>query len=566
MPKYILYCRKSTDEKDKQVLSIEAQIAELREFAIREKLEIVATFSESKTAKTPGRPIFQKVLKMIESGEADAILSWHPDRLARNSIDGGYLIYLLDTGKLLDLKFPSFWFDNTPQGKFMLNLAFGQSKYYVDNLSENVKRGLRQKIRNGVWPSQAPYGYLNNKNTRGIELDPEKSKVVRKAFEIFAKEKVSFTDIVNFLYRGGITKRNGQKVNITRVHTMLTNQFYIGIMHFNGEYFEGKHDQFISRKLFNQVQKKLELKGTSKYKSHDHAFSGLMRCGECGATITAESHTKHYKNGNDQTFTYYRCTKKLKPCSQPYLEESKLKDQLVGFIASAALPKRWGKDWLNWLERDRLIEQQSAQESLTRLKSEIQTIDGKLNLLLDSYLDGTIDSQTYKSKKNELFVSKQNLEDKIAKTEGGGSHWLEPMEEFINCALQAQKIARPNTAGDELRSFAKNIGSNFFLKDKQLRIEYKKPFASLRAAALARATLSEADDLLLSVTPAGIEPAIFWMKTRCPRPLDDGAKGVGPVGLEPTTASLKGNCSTIELRTQTAIFYHFQPRTTISRP
>ena len=509
MPKYILYCRKSTDEKDKQVLSIEAQIAELQEFAIREKLEIVATFSESKTAKIPGRPVFKEVLKKIESGDADAILSWHPDRLARNSVDGGYLIYLLDTGKLLDLKFPSFWFDNTPQGKFMLNLAFGQSKYYVDNLSENVKRGLRQKIRNGVWPSQAPYGYLNNKNTRGIELDREKSKVVKKAFEIFAKEKVSYTDISLLLAKGGIHKRNGKPIGVSQVHKMLTNQFYIGIMSYNGEYFEGKHDQFISRKLFNQVQKRLELKGTSKFKGHDFAFSGLMRCGECGATITAESHTKHYKNGTNQTFTYYRCTKKLKPCSQPYLEEAKLKDQLIGYISSAALPKRWGKDWLNWLERDKLVEQQSAQESLEKFRGEIQTIDGKLNLLLDSYLDGTIDTSTYKSKKNELFVSRQSLEDKIAKTEGGGSHWLEPMTEFIDCALQAQKIARPNTAGDELCSYAKNIGSNFFLKDKQLQIEYKKPYASLRAAALARATIPADADFSQCVTPPGVEPGFL---------------------------------------------------------
>ena len=526
MPKYILYCRKSTDEKDKQVLSIEAQITELREFAIREKLEIVATFQESRTAKTPGRPIFKEILKKIESGEADAILSWHPDRLARNSVDGGYLIYLLDTGKLLDLKFPSFWFDNTPQGKFMLNLAFGQSKYYVDNLSENVKRGLRQKIRNGVWPSQAPYGYVNDKNTRGIKLDPEKSKIVKKAFEIFAKEKVSFTDVSLLLAKGGITKRSGKPVGVSQVHKMLTNQFYIGIMSYNHEYFEGNHDQFISRKLFNAVKKKLELKGTSKFKAHDFAFSGLMRCGECGATITAETHTKHYKNGTNQTFTYYRCTKKLKPCSQPYLEETKLKDQLIGLVSSAALPKRWGKDWLNWLERDKLIEQQSVRESLANLKLEMQTIVGKLNLLLDSYLDGTIDPQTYKQKKNELFTEKQSLEDKIAKTEGGGSHWLEPMAEFIHCALQAQKIARPNTAGEELRSFAKNIGSNYFLKDRQLQIEYKKPFASLRAAALARASVPAHLENSLIVTPAGVEPAISWMRTKCPGPLDDGAKVV----------------------------------------
>jgi len=469
--KYILYCRKSTDEKDKQVLSIEAQIAELQEFATRERLEIVATFSESRTAKSPGRPIFKEVLTKIESGESDAILSWHPDRLARNSIDGGYLIYLLDTGKLLDLKFPSFWFDNTPQGKFMLNLAFGQSKYYVDNLSENVKRGLRQKIRNGVWPSQAPYGYLNNKLTKGIEVDPEKSKVVRKAFETFAKEKVSFTDVSLILVKGGIHKRSGKPVGISQIHKMLTNQFYIGIMSYNHEYFEGKHEVFISRKLFNTVKKKLEQKGVSKFKSHDFAFSGLMRCGECGACITAETHTKHYKHGGIQTFKYYRCTKKLKFCSQPYLEETKLKDQLIGFVSSATLPYAWRKNWLNWLERDKVLDQQSAESSLVKLKFDIQTIDGKLNLLLDSYLDGTIDSQTYKQKKNELFTLKLNLESKIAKINGGGSNWLEPMEEFINCALQAQKVARPDTPGEELRSFAKNIGLYYDPMKRTVKIQ-----------------------------------------------------------------------------------------------
>ena len=145
MIKYITYCRKSTDESDRQILSIEAQVAELEEFAVKENLKIISFITESKTAKEPGREKFAEGLEMIERGEAAGIISWHPDRLARNSVDGGKIIYLLDTGKLLDLKFPSFWFENTPQGKFMLNIAFGQSKYYVDNLSENVKRGNRQQ-------------------------------------------------------------------------------------------------------------------------------------------------------------------------------------------------------------------------------------------------------------------------------------------------------------------------------------------------------------------------------------------------------------------------------------
>ena len=138
--KYILYARKSTEEDDRQVLSIEAQLVELQEYAAKEKLEIVASFQEAKTAKEPGRMKFAEMLALIERGKADGIISWHPDRLARNSVDGGKIIHFVDRGLIKSLKFPTFWFEATPQGLFMLNIAFGQSKYFVDNLRENVKR------------------------------------------------------------------------------------------------------------------------------------------------------------------------------------------------------------------------------------------------------------------------------------------------------------------------------------------------------------------------------------------------------------------------------------------
>jgi DNA invertase Pin-like site-specific DNA recombinase len=156
--KYFLYARKSTDVEDKQVLSIEAQVTELRKFAADNDLQIVDTIIEKRTAKTSGRPKFGAMLGRIEAGEAIGIVAWHPDRLARNSIDGGQIIYLLDQTRLTSLKFPTFWFESTSQGKFMLSIAFGQSKYYVDNLSENTKRGLRQKVRRGEYPSRAPLG------------------------------------------------------------------------------------------------------------------------------------------------------------------------------------------------------------------------------------------------------------------------------------------------------------------------------------------------------------------------------------------------------------------------
>src|SRR3989338_5515738 len=181
--KFFLYARKSTDVEDKQVLSIEAQITELRAYAKTEGLNIVEEFIEKQSAKIPGRPIFGKMLKRIECGEVSGIVSWHPDRLARNSVAGGQIIYFLDIGKLAMLKFPSHWFENTPQGKFSLSMAFVQSKYYVDSLSENTKRGLRQKVRMGIFPRQAPLGYINDSRTKTIVLEKKKAKLNRLALK-----------------------------------------------------------------------------------------------------------------------------------------------------------------------------------------------------------------------------------------------------------------------------------------------------------------------------------------------------------------------------------------------
>ena len=214
MYKYFLYIRKSTDEDDRQVLSLEAQETELREFAEKERLTIIDTFRESQTAKEPGRPIFNKMLERIEKGEADGILAWHPDRLARNSVDGGKIIFLIDSEKIKSLKFPTFWFEATPQGKFMLNIAFGQSKYFVDNLSENTKRGLRQKLRRGELPGPAPLGYLNDLRTHTIVKDPERFRLVRKIFELYATGNYSLKDLRKFTISAGLFSRSGNKLSV----------------------------------------------------------------------------------------------------------------------------------------------------------------------------------------------------------------------------------------------------------------------------------------------------------------------------------------------------------------
>ena len=425
MIKYIAYCRKSTDEKEKQVLSIESQIAELKEFAAKEKLQIVCFLTESRTAKSLGRPVFEEVVQKIERGEANAILSWHPDRLARNSVDGGKIVYLLDTGKLLDLKFPTFWFDNTPQGKFMLSIAFGQSKYYVDNLSENVKRGNRQKLRKGILPNKAPYGYLNEPRLRTIEIDQVKSKIVKKAFNLFAEGESSFADLARFFQKFGITRNSGKMLHLDTVKRILSNRFYIGIISFGGETYEGTHKLFLSPELFGKVQKILEAREHPKNKKHNFTFLGLAKCAECGCSITAEVKHKCYPTTRGNVdYIYYRCTKKKTDCSQNYLREELLEQQLRSIVAKANLPASWAKLWLKRLDKEETEEKTNSENQVIKFSSEVQEIDKKLDRLLEGYLDQIVDPQVYQQKKNELVELKIKLKEKMASISKNGSEWL----------------------------------------------------------------------------------------------------------------------------------------------
>jgi site-specific DNA recombinase len=219
--RFMLYARKSTDEDDRQLLSIDAQLREVREFATREKLTVVREFVESRTAKEIGRPIFGDMMNAIESGEAEGILAWHPDRLARNSVDGGRIIYLLDIGKLFALKFPSFWFENTPQGKFMLNIAFGQSKYYVDNLSENIRRGIREKLTRGEFPGRPPVGYLNHPRLRTIVVDDAKAPLVRRLFEVYAEGTHTYQEMSDLSFAWGLRNHADHRIQWNKIPDIL---------------------------------------------------------------------------------------------------------------------------------------------------------------------------------------------------------------------------------------------------------------------------------------------------------------------------------------------------------
>ena len=320
-------------------MSIEAQLAELTEFAKRENILIAQTYIESKSAKKPGREIFNEMMTEVQkSKEPVGLIAWHPDRLARNSIDGGQIIYSIDIEKIVSLRFPTFWFEPTPQGLFMLQVAFGQSKYYSDNLSENVKRGVRQKLRRGEWPTRAPFGYVNNPKTRNIEPDPLKARAVKKVHEEFATNNYSLASMSERMSFWGVVSGAGKRLSKSQVYRILTNKAYLGIIEHNGESYEGKFSALVDRATFEAVQKALKSRARPrKHKDrHNFPFTGLLTCTECGAAITAQ-----FAHGHGGTYRYYRCTKRLGPCSQKYLQENKLAEQIKTQLQTVAISDEW---------------------------------------------------------------------------------------------------------------------------------------------------------------------------------------------------------------------------------
>ena len=470
MNKFFLYARKSTDEPDRQILSIESQIDELKEFAEREQLEIVETFVESQTAKEPGRPIFNNMLSLIEKGKASGILAWHPDRLARNSIDGGKIIYLCDLGKIKELKFPTFWFDATPQGKFMLNIAFGQSKYYVDNLSENVKRGLRQKVRRGEQSGQAPTGYVNDKLNKKIIPDVDRFRLVRKMFEVYATGNYSLKDTRNLLSQKGLVSKNGKVLTVSNTQMILKNPFYYGMFLFNKELYQGKHEPMITKKLFDQCQAILARNAhPMKRGINKHIFRGLMKCAECGCGITSEVKKGH---------TYYRCTKKKGVCTQKYIREELLAEQTNDIIKKVSLPSEWKEFMLAELDKEQASSFHSDELFVKNLKNQIKSVEETLDRLLDAHLDSTITSEEYIAKKQQLLNQKIDFSEKLKDFERNGNRWLELCRAFIKDANQAEIVA----SGENLeakRDFLLKVGSNPHLRARALFATPKKSFALL---------------------------------------------------------------------------------------
>ena len=476
--KYFIYTRKSSESEDRQVASIPSQIKELKDLAKQKNLDVLDVLTEEKSAKAPGRPVFNQMMEDIQQGKAQGIICWKLDRLARNPVDGGQIGWLLQQSIIKHIQtyqreyFPT---DNV----LMMNLEFGMANQFVLDLSVNTKRGLDNKVSEGWYPHKPPLGYLNNKynlpDLPHIYKGTESFSLMKQLWETLLEKQCSISSLYQKAFDIGLVTDKKKPITRSKFYTLFQNPFYYGHFKWKGDLYPGNHEPMISKAEFDFVQEIISGNKPSFYNNHVFAFTGMIKCGECGAGITAENKTKHQKNGNTHHYTYYRCTKRIdQKCSQKTIRDTELESQIIDILDKIEIPPEF-HDWaLKYLKEEQSKETNDRDKILESQQKRLDSCIKKLDSLFEMRISNEIDAEEYIQRKEKLLEEKHRYEQLIADTHHRVETWLEEAEKLFSFAETA-KIRFE--AGNLVvrREILACLGSNLTLMDRKLNIQLQPP-------------------------------------------------------------------------------------------
>lgn len=522
--RFFEYLRRSSDSEDKQIASIPQQKKELGEIAKREGLKIVDVIEESHSAFHPGRPEFNRMIERIENGEADAVLVWAGNRIARNTVDGGLFIYLMDQGKIKLVKSKGRNFYNTPEDKFALNIDFIVAKKSSDDLSFVVHRGNRHKFyEKREWGGPAKPGYINvtdplTKENR-IENDPERFTLIKNALHLVASGQNTPMETLEKLniewgYRSRVTKKQGGlPMSKATWYRVLADPFYCGRMKRKVDGVEtegaGSHERMINEEEFDLIQVRLGSKGKTRASSKVFAFKEVLKCGECEGSITAEEKwqiicseckTKFHRGVKTDKcpachslieemhdpkilhYVFYHCTKRVHPnCTQGSATldklETKIKNTLNRFEIASEY-KDWAIEYLNELNDIEEVDQKSVKDNLQARVSDVdQQLRGLLRLRIrPRNVEADPEREKYyDDEEAKLFKEKEGLNKAIKEADKRQEEWYYQSKETFNFAYSAQYRFAKGDAKEKTYILSK-LGSNLVIKDKELQISGDKAY------------------------------------------------------------------------------------------
>lgn len=510
--KYDVYLRKSSEAEDKQVQSINDQRREMKEFAEKNNLQIMEEFEESQSAHTPGRPVFEEVIKRIQKGISNGLLVWHANRISRNPVDSGTIINLMDQGKLVHVKTPSHIYGNTATDKMMLALEFMISKKDSDDKSDAVKRGLRGRYIKGFPNGVAPIGFMNDlsveKGNRGWLVDKEKLSLVGQILRLCLTGKYSTRALLNIandemgLRTPQHKKQGGKKLVLSHLtDTVLKNTVYAGFFFTkDGERHELSENipRVITEEEHEQILKIIGNRCRVRPSKNKmiFAYKEPTKCGGCAGSVTAEHKYQvicdcklkfaylnkthcpgcgiainKMKYPTYLHYIHYHCVRKKDPnCKEGSVQELFIDNYLAGYFKENFKISKALHDWcienLEVLDKvdakDGSEKKISLESTLTKKQKEYkELVMMKTRELISD--DEFIELKTPLKREIDAIeqaLSKNGNKDKVAVTKAHRAFTL---------ALGIEEVFKTGTV-QEKKDTLSEIGSNLTLKDKKLNV------------------------------------------------------------------------------------------------
>jgi len=358
---------------------------------------------------------------------------------------------------------------------------FGQSKYYSDALSDNVKRGNRTKIEKGWRPNKAPLGYLNDKTTRTIVKDPDRFPLVRQMFDlmltgVYSPRRICKIARNEWAFRTPQYKRIGGKlIVLCTVYRIFTDPFYAGVLRWAGRSYPGAHEPVVSIEEFERVQALLGRGEKPRPQKRQFAFTGIIRCGECGHLVTAEEKTNKYGSH----YTYYHCTKRHFEyrCRQRSVTRQELERQIFDFLGTISVSPRITEWAFNELRKSHVEERSAAESRKQSVQRALESTERGMTNLTSLRVRDLINDDEFVRERQQLEQDQLRLRQQLQNSPQTDVAF-EPVEAIISFSSRALDWF---SAGDSetKRLIFDSIGSNSMLKDKALKTEAKKPFRQI---------------------------------------------------------------------------------------
>ena len=475
--KAIIYVRVSSKEQEREGFSIPAQKKFLNEYAVNKGLIVIKVFEESESAKAAGRSQFKAMLQYLaEHHEIEHLLVEKTDRLYRNLKDYNLLdpadwphlsIHLAKENEVLSK-------DSRSHQKLIHGIKVLMAKNYSDNLSEEVQKGMNQKAHQGLWPSCAPLGYINNRENHTIEPDPKQGPIIRKGFELAATGQYSLAKLKRILFDHGLrSARAKAELSKSQMQRLLSNPIYNGDFIWKGKLYKGKHTPLIDKTLFDKVQVQMGFVKRSKMTRYSFAFTNTMTCGHCGCAITAQE--KRKKSG--KTYVYYHCTSGKGHCDgRVYIREEKISDWVSQALAEIQIPEHI----VNWTKQALLEshkEQQEYHQGQVRLLEERYRItQRKIDKAYEDKLEGHIHTDFWQTQNERLTKELIAIESQISSLREASKSYVEKGVQLMELAHQAPELFKHMTA-DEKRELVNLVLSNPQIKNGSLQYDFRFPFS-----------------------------------------------------------------------------------------